>query len=150
MGKYTEVEGNLLKEFLEEKFDVIGHGANCFNSMSGGIAAQIAKIFPEAQEADNITQRGDLMKLGSLSLAVRDNGQLIFNLYTQYQPGRNLDYSALILSLRKMATVVKGRNLKIGFPMIGCGIAGGNWTKVRRYIKREFRNEDVTIVIFKQ
>jgi len=147
MKKLKYINGNLLDLFQSKQFDVIAHGANCFNMMGAGIAGQIAVRFPEAVVADNTTTPGDLLKLGSLSLAVTDYG-LIFNLYTQYQPGNNLDYTALRLSVRKMARMIRGKKMRVGLPKIGAGIAGGNWTKIEKIISYELRHENVTIVNF--
>ena len=85
----------------------------------------------------------------------RDNGLLfVVNSYTQYSYGRNhsdgvknpLDYEALQLCLRKINKVFKGK--KIGLPKIGCGLAGGNWSIVKKLIKAELADCDVTIVIY--
>ena len=147
MKKLKYINGNLLDLFQSGEFDVIAHGANCFNTMGAGIAGQIAIRFPEAVAADNTTIPGDLLKLGSLTVAVTDYG-LIFNLYTQYKPGKNLDYTALRLSLRKMTRMIRGKNMKIGLPKIGAGIAGGNWTKIEKIIAYELRHENVTVINF--
>jgi len=149
MKKLKYVNGNLLDLFQQGEFDVIAHGANCFNTMGAGIAGQIAVRFPEAQQVDNTTTPGDLLKLGSLTVALTDYG-LIFNLYTQYQPGKNLDYTALRLSLRKMARMIRGKKYRVGLPKIGAGIAGGNWQKIEKIIAYELRHENVTIVNFVQ
>lgn len=45
MGQYQEVDGNLISLAKEGKFDVIGHGVNCFCTMGAGIAPQMAKEF---------------------------------------------------------------------------------------------------------
>lgn len=148
MTKYKQVKGNLLDLFEQGEFDAIAHGCNCFNSMGAGIAAQIAIRFPQAKQADDLTTPGDLLKLGSLSLAVTQYG-VIYNLYTQYHGGSNLDFDALRLSMRKMANMIKDKNWRIGFPLIGAGIAGGDWNKIQRVIKQEFKHENVTIVILK-
>jgi O-acetyl-ADP-ribose deacetylase (regulator of RNase III) len=51
--------GDLLKMGRDNEFDIIIHGCNCFNTMGGGIAAQIAQQFPDARLADDETVRGD-------------------------------------------------------------------------------------------
>lgn len=144
------VKGNLLTMFEKGDFDVIAHGCNCFHMMGAGIAGQIAVKYPQALEADRATTtKGDLLKLGSLSIAVTDHG-LIYNLYSQYHPGKNLDYTALRLSLKKMALMTKGRDHKIAFPQIGCGIAGGHWNRVKQMIEKIFKGQDVTFVIYER
>jgi O-acetyl-ADP-ribose deacetylase (regulator of RNase III) len=147
--EYIEKNGNLIDMFSQGEFDAIAHGCNCFNTMGAGLAAQISIRYREAMDADNLTTSGDLLKLGSLTLAATDDG-VIYNLYTQYQAGKHLDYDALTLSLRKMSKMIKGKDWTIGFPQIGAGIAGGNWNKIKRIILREFAGEKIVFVYFKK
>lgn len=143
------VEGNLIIKALEGEFDVIAHGCNCHNMMGSGIALAIATAFPQAYVADRLTTKGDINKLGTMTLTrakkVDAKGSFdIANLYTQYDPGRDLDYTALRLCLKKLALTYPG--CKIGLPKIGCGIAGGNWEVVKIIISEEMLGCDVTIV----
>lgn len=74
------------------------------------------------------------------------------NMYTQYQPGRSkaspygvpLDYDALTLCLRKMNWIFRGEH--IALPLIGCGLAGGDWSYVQPMIEYELSDCDITIV----
>ena len=132
------------------KFDVIAHGANCKQIMGGGIALQIKKQFPEVYEEDYLDRRTPTQRWGDYTAFTYDNGKKllhVFNLYTQYNPGPDLDYTALELSLKKLAKNIKP-NSKIGLPQIGCGIGGGNWLKVKEIIQRVLSEHDVTIVIY--
>lgn len=79
------------------------------------------------------------------------------NMYGQYNYGMNhtdgssrpLDYEALTLCMRKMNMIFKG--MKIGFPyVIGCGLAGGDKDVVINIIKKELKDCDVTLVLFKK
>lgn len=150
MGSYKEVKGNLLDMADKGHFNAIAHGANCFSTMGAGIAKQIKERYPKAFLADNRDRRIPRERLGDLSMVlVGPSNFLLFNLYTQYNPGPNLDYSALELSLRKMAMVLKlTTNVKIGLPQIGCGIAGGDWERVKEIIQRVLSDFEVTVVIF--
>lgn len=126
----------------EGHFDVIVHGANCFNTMASGIAGQIAKRFPGAVRADNQTEKGDIKKLGCYTLAgVNGEGAhkfIIINAYTQYSFSRLKDvfeYEKFEEFLHRLSLYIKGREglqktLKVGFPYIGCGLAGGNEKRI--------------------
>ena len=70
----------------------------------------------------------------------------VVNAYTQYQPGANLDYVSLKMCMKKINYVFKGKH--VGLPMIGCGIAGGDWEKVKGIIDKELVDCSVTIVKF--
>lgn len=123
------VHGDLLKLAKQGEFDVIVHGANCFNTMGGGIAKQIRDQFPEAYAADCATLKGDRSKLGHYTTATV-NGLTIVNAYTQYsygQFGKSKDlfeYDAFIYILDQLALEFPGK--RFGFPLIGTGLAGGD------------------------
>lgn len=143
MIKY--VKGNLLKSDV----DVIAHGANCFNTMGGGIALQIARQYPEAQKVDRMTSPGDKGKLGTYTKA-KSGGKTIYNLYTQYDfggPDPNVDYAAVHNALSKMRLDVDRTNpdAKIGLPRIGCGLAGGDWSVVELIIEKVFGDREVFV-----
>jgi O-acetyl-ADP-ribose deacetylase (regulator of RNase III) len=129
------VIGDLITLAQNKEFDVIVHGCNCFNVMGAGIAPQIAKAFPNAYEIDQLTIRGDRNKLGTISIGY-DKGLDIFiiNAYTQYSTGGALavDYSALESCFKQIKTMFS--NKKIGYPAIGCGLAGGDWDIVSKII----------------
>jgi O-acetyl-ADP-ribose deacetylase (regulator of RNase III) len=47
-----------------------------------------------------------------------------------------------------MNMVFKGK--KIGLPMIGAGLAGGDWDHIKYLIQKELRDCQVTVVIYKK
>jgi len=142
------LQGDLIKAALEGQFDVIAHGANCFCTMGAGIAKQIKNTFPEAYAADLRTQKGDETKLGSWSSA-RIGSLEVLNCYTQYYYGflfgvPPVDYVAIKKCMQWIKTLYSGK--RIGMPMIGCGLAGGDWAIVSTIIEEELNGEDVTIM----
>lgn len=124
MLKHTK--GNLLDLAEAGEFDVIVQGCNCFNTMGGGIAREIAERYPMCAEIDQLTERGEYMKLGNWTEF--DTGKfIIINAYTQYNMSRGTDvfeYIAFELILQKL-THVHGSK-RIGLPYIGMGLAGGD------------------------
>jgi len=124
-------KGDLLAMGKEGKFDIIVHGCNCFCVMGAGVAAQIAQQFPDAQLADNETVRGDAGKLGTYTIGM--GGRLvILNAYTQYgtsNTGKDVfEYTAFERVLDKIAT--RFGKWRIGLPMIGMGLAGGDAERI--------------------
>lgn len=143
-----EIKGNLIE--MSDKFDVIGHGCNCFCTMGAGIAKAIKEKFPEAYEVDLATQPGEHGKLGTIS-RTKNTSPIIVNCYTQYRYGKgktHCDYEALRSCMKEIKTLFHGK--KIGLPRIGCGLAGGEWEIVRPIIAEELSGEDVTIVVFEK
>ena len=152
------IKGDLLDLFLNGEYDVIIHGANCLTAMGAGIAGQIAKRIPEAKLADdNYNVNHDVEKLGGFSYTfVRRvmpdrtiNIGTVINLYTQYYPGPALDEEALVVGFRKLARILD-RNRSIGIPLIGCGIAGGDWDVISNKIEYIMRDHDITVVEFQK
>ena len=121
------VKGDLLEMGKNNEFDIIVQGCNCFCVMGSGIAAQIAAQFPDAKIADDETVRGDPGKLGSYTVGM--HGRLvILNAYTQYGTSKNgedvFEYTAFERVLDKIQH--RFGKWRIGLPLIGMGLAGGN------------------------
>jgi O-acetyl-ADP-ribose deacetylase (regulator of RNase III) len=165
MGTYKEVWGDLIELAKRGQFDVIGHGCNCFCTMGAGIAPQMATAFGCNQfPMEDKSTTGDINKLGQidwkvLTIAVGngdfdviDHDLAIVNIYSQYKYGRNhtdgairpLDYEALTLGLRKMNHLFKGK--RVGLPLIGGGLAGGDPIRIVKIIQTELKDCNVTLV----
>lgn len=147
-----KVKGDLIALALDGQFDVIIHGCNCQNSMGAGIAKAIKKEFPEAFAVDQETTKGDRQKLGTITTAeVERNGQplVIVNAYTQFHyrgRGVKVDYDAMSSAFRQVHEEYSG--MRIGYPLIGAGLAGGDWDVISEIIDEELSGEDHTLVEF--
>lgn len=120
--------------------------------MGAGIAKQIKREFPEAYNADLGTKRGDVSKLGTISFASKtmENGHTLWivNAYTQYKYGRYgvyVNYGALRNCFKNIKHLFSG--MRIGYPLIGCSLAGGDWNIVSDIIDEELSGEDHTLVV---
>ena len=148
------VEGDLIKLALGGNFDLIVHGCNCFCTMGAGIAKSIKEYFPEAYAADMDTVNGAREKLGSITSAVafRNNNNItVVNGYTQYSPtgkGILVDYDAVSSVFREIKKTYSG--CRIGYPMIGAGLAKGDWQVISGLISEQLSGEDHTLVVFKE
>lgn len=122
------VKGDLLALGKANEFDIIVQGCNCWNAMGSGIAKSIREQFPDAWLADQETLAGDRNKLGCYTIGMA--GRLVvINAYTQYNtasyPGEDVfEYKSFELILAKL--VKRFGKYRIGLPMIGMGLAGGN------------------------
>lgn len=163
---YNEVKGNLIILAMQGNFDAIAHGCNCFNIMGAGLAPQMDNAFgcnnSTRYTLEHPQLKGNPDKLGRVQhnhwnwvedrpVKIDDDLSeylIVVNAYTQYYPGSNLDYEAFTLCLRKLNILLKGKH--IGLPQIGCGIAGGDWEKVKEIIKTELKDCNVTVVIYDQ
>lgn len=138
-----KITGDILKLAERGDFDVIVHGANCFTTFGGGLARQIRETYIQAYMTDCKTRKGDYNKLGNFtsvevtSKVVPSVKFTIVNAYTQYSFSNGEDvfeYGAFELILKKLKRHFKG--LRIAFPNIGSGLAGGNKDVITDLIER--------------
>jgi O-acetyl-ADP-ribose deacetylase (regulator of RNase III) len=141
------VKGNLITKALDGDFRLIVHGCNCFCTMGSGIAVDIKDTFPEAYEADKLTNHGDSNKLGTYSFHTYDPHPItkmpltIINAYTQYYYGRGLqvDYQAIDDVFKHLGYMCANTNIHIGYPQIGAGLAGGDWDRISAIIDNNLK-----------
>ena len=156
MIKY--VKGDLLRD--AKNYDIIIHGCNCFHTMGAGIAAGVRKLYPEAYEADKKTPYGLKSKVGKFSFH-RYLEFMIINAYTQY--GYNINENGMDSTesktfreeaIKKVFEELKinfgGQNKVFAFPLIGAGLADGNWENISRIIENALPNEQLVCVIYEK
>jgi O-acetyl-ADP-ribose deacetylase (regulator of RNase III) len=154
MSNVKHVTGNLIDLAEAGNFNVIVHGCNCFTTMGGGIAREIAQRIHGAAIIDRShTKNGDYTKLGTWT--EYDTGHfIVINAYTQYNMSKNEDvfeYTAFKLILQKLAHQYPDKH--VGLPYIGMGLAGGDSIRIMAMIE-EFADKvaatggSVTLVEF--
>lgn len=151
------IQGNLIDLAEKGMFDVIVHGCNCFHTMGAGIAKEISSRYPQALEADKtLTKKGDKNKIGRFTYvnvcAPSGYHFVIVNAYTQYNYGRPKKGTGPLVNYDAIATVFKliARDFPlkiIGYPKIGAGLAGGDWTIIEGIINRQLSGMQHNLVI---
>lgn len=147
------IVGDLIELALDGRFDIIIHGCNCFCTMDAGIARAVKQEFPEAYAADLLTTKGDRSKLGNFSQAIipqKEHPLTIINGYTQFHYYGNtllLDYHAVETLFDLLKLTYPGR--RFGYPKIGAGLAGGDWSRISQIIDKQLKGEDHTLVVLK-
>lgn len=139
------VTGDLLLADLP----AIAHGCNCRGVMGAGVAKAIAHKYPNVKIAYEVACREARFELGGF-LCVREGMQAVFNLGTQFDPGRDARLGALQTSVHAMMVTAAGVGIpKIGLPRIGCGIGGLKWDHVEGVLLAECENTPaVTLVVY--
>lgn len=147
--------GDLIEAFQSGEVHVIAHQANCMNTMGSGVAKAIREAFPQAYASDSVTAKGDKEKLGGFTVSADEKCGLIFNLYGQFDYGREVgkvytDLSALRSAMNQMSTFLHHIDYHeaggtIGLPKLGAGLGGAKWEDVEQIIIEELHAFDVTI-----
>lgn len=133
------MQGNLITLAEEGHFNIIVHGANCFNTMGKGIAKEIRARYPQAYAVDCTTTAGDRTKVGTYSVMIGKQFNII-NAYTQFsyfslgtKQTDLFEYDGFEDILDKLVTAYPTCNF--GLPYIGMGLAGGNSDRIMAMIE---------------
>lgn len=167
-----QIEDDLFTLTEQGNFDLIFHGVNCFcTAPYAGIAAEFEKRFNISlfgYEQDYY--KGKFAKLGNVDIEPKYIHKvtkqviskedfkttsipalyykvLVTNCYTQHNPGKDLNVVALLMCLQKIAFFAKANNLRVGFPALGAGIAGGNLEQLKGYYASCLKDVDATLVL---
>lgn len=135
----------------------IAHGCNAQGAMGSGIAKQVRADYPHAYEVYRKTYDTKGLKVGHIIPVPCKHEEfgdkLIFNAITQEffggKPGVIYvdydgvaecvdwmnEYASITQSDSAFAKAVGGKIDRIGFPLIGAGLAGGDWSKIAAIIE---------------
>lgn len=144
-----EASGNI----LNCKEDIIIHQVNVQGIMGGGLARQLANQYPKlekfySQHCKDLDNDYNLLK-GTV-LYYGDYKKTIANLFSQ-KSNFDTDYIAMQKGLDYIKAWARNNNLTIAIPYkIGCGIANGDWNKVRKIIEKVFSDYNITIYKLKE
>ncbi len=150
--------GNLITAIKNKEVGLAGHGCNIWCSMGSGIAPLMAELTPGVRNADNATIRGSVDKLGTVTTAMAHKYScVIINMYTQANTARFqgelvVDYSAISKIFKSMEQVMRcGKKSEMKYPMaiplIGAGLAGGDWKVIECIIDRVIKDETVDVFV---
>lgn len=147
------VNGDIIKMGKQRSIDVLIHGSNCWHKMGAGLAYKIKRNWPEAYQQDLLTPRGDKSKLGGFSWVKTQSGLIIVNAYTQYRYDRHntvADLDAIGRAFQGITQFFGGHNLHFAFPLIGAGLAGGDFSSIEPVIFEQIKKEKHSCVIYKK
>lgn len=163
------IEGDLFDP--SHNFDALAQGVNCEGIMGGGIAVAFKTRFKAMHDEyvelcnkyrdilpgllhtyePDITIDHVALNDGAPEIGLSYAHEIIYNLFSQVQPGRDGSYDLLKKSALLMRLDAESRDLsKIGLPWIGCGIAGLERHNVEHIFHRILGDSDVEFVLVQQ
>jgi len=114
----------------------IVHGCNSRAVMGSGVAKAIRSKYPQAYKDYNDVYNNNGLELGNIVVSVQDDGKVIHNAITQKDYGR--DATTVYVSYWAIAEVfrkIDSWNIpEIAMPMLGAGLANGNWNVISAII----------------
>lgn len=142
-------------DLLDSGLRCIAHGCNAQGVMKSGIAKAIRARYPiaftkyrEAYEAQN-----DNLTLGQVIRADVSSDRTILNVITQEFYGRDpntvyVDYDAIRYAMYSINLITAcGGFHSVGFPLIGAGLANGDWTIISRIIEEESQFQPIVYTL---
>lgn len=129
-------------DMLALKRGILVHGCNAKGAMGAGIALAIKKQYPSAFRVYREAYERNGLALGTITVAEPEPELVIVNAVTQdhwrdSNPAVVLaDYGAIEQAFRLVRGIALARKLPVHFPLIGCGLARGDWNEVAPRIER--------------
>lgn len=132
----------------------IMHQVNCQGRMASGVGKALSTKYPKVRKyylelCELADCPEDILGLGQI-VDIHDDGSLcIINAFTQLNYGydgiKYTNEDLLCRALMSMAAYAKQHSSKLYIPYrIGCGLGGGNWHRIEKFI---IDNElDITVV----
>ena len=124
-------------DLLETEITNIIHGCNSRGVMGSGVAKAIRAKYPRAYQ-DYVDMYDNVgLELGDMPISTQPDGRVIYNAITQKEYGR--DSSRVYVSYWAIAEVFrridKSNISEIAMPMIGAGLANGDWNVISAIIE---------------
>ena len=125
----------------------LAHGCNAQGVMGSGVARIVRDNYTFAYDEYVAAHSRSPLVMGEVITAVDTEGTTIFNCITQNKYGtdqRYANYGAIQSCIRKIDDYMLANvflcEREVAFPMIGAGLAGGDWSIIAGIIEREARH----------
>lgn len=142
-----ESVGNL----LAVKHGIIVHGCNAQGVMGSGVAAAVREAYPGAYEAyrnafeKRKRETGKTLELGRVvwfTVSKEEPKLAVANAITQEFYGRDpnvvyVSYDAVRTAFRRIGEIARQHQLPVHYPLIGAGLANGDWPTIADIIDQE-------------
>lgn len=136
---------------------IIVHGCNAKGKMASGVAKDIREVFPSAYEAYMKRYHEKGLKVGDVVWAriASEKPLAVANAITQESYGRDksiryVDYDGLRKAFKSIGDIARKYSLPVYYPMIGAGLANGDWGIISKIIEEELHDVDHTFYRFEE
>jgi O-acetyl-ADP-ribose deacetylase (regulator of RNase III) len=142
---YREIQGDL----FDTDAPVIVHGCNCQGVMGAGVAKIVKDKWPHVYKkyVELVSKKSAMGLLGTYQVVPTDK-QFIVNAFTQLKPGsgKQVSYDAIDQITKDLNGKFYQAGIhRVAMPMIGAGLAGGNWNIIRTIIQENLVDVGVEV-----
>ncbi len=146
-------------DITETDCELIAHGVNCQNKMGSGVAKALFIRWPEVKKSyhRSFDERFCFFHpheiLSNVQFDIIEKGRAIAHCFTQQNYGYDgqiyIDYDALEDCLDIVKCEARDAGIyEIAMPKIGCGLAGGDWSIVKKIIENVFLDSEITVKVY--
>ncbi len=155
-----EIKGDFFKQILTGIYDHAVHGCNCQKNMGAGLAKMFANQYPQLRVADQEHQKPTMGGYSNAYDSITDTN--LVNIYSQFWYGKPYGnvkalrsqkyafdiYENRLNAMKKAFTSLNAKYSGDHFliPMIGAGLAGGDWNDIKTIIKNSLKDCHITFV----
>lgn len=147
MGTLTHYRGDL----FETDRKVIAHGVNCRGAFGSGVAAQIARRFPDVKRGYFRKHHNGGWDLGQCQFILTDNKTIVVNMATQEAYGKagvHVDYEAVRRCFEQVLDYCQQAGEGLAIPKVGAGLGGGDWARIEAIIRDCLARRDVEVDVY--
>lgn len=153
------IEGDITKP-VNSNPKIIPHICNTFGRWGAGVVIPIRRKWPLAEQ---VYRNDKQWKLGTVQFISVENNVMIANMIAQpylISPGQitidaryniqSFDYNSLEKCLEQVVNYARPKNMEIHMPMIGTGLAKGDWSKIEPIIEKTMKDLKVYVYEYKK
>jgi O-acetyl-ADP-ribose deacetylase (regulator of RNase III) len=152
-------KGNVVDALINGEIDYLIHSTNAQGKFASGVAGEIRKRIPEAYDAYMRQFRQCQVQGKTITLGELSGAKGVINLcgqeYYGYDGKRYANYGAIAVGLGDVFHYLQDidskqpRNIRIGLPLIGCGLGGANEEIIMSIIEHCLQGSYKEVTIYK-
>ncbi|MER6267243.1 macro domain-containing protein [Streptomyces sp900105755] len=155
MGEITYIRGDATTP-SGKGVKIIAHVCNDLGGWGKGFVLALSRRWPEPEKAYRAWHRDRAdndFGLGALQLVQVERYIWVANMIGQRgtrtgSKGVPVRYEAIDAALAKLADEALERGASVHMPRIGCGLAGGKWSRIEPLIAERLVGRDIAVTVY--
>jgi O-acetyl-ADP-ribose deacetylase (regulator of RNase III) len=137
---------------IGEGIKIIAHICNDVGAWGAGFVLAISSRWVEPEQRYHVWHSNQSFKLGNIQVVKVNDDTYVANMIAQhgvgFYQGPPIRYPALRQCLMKLYRESRRMEASVHMPRIGCGLAGGEWDKVKEIIYDELVDKGVEVTVY--